>query len=322
MMTCRSFIVLGAAAAVAAGCSSFDCSAGCAESKAKPRAGAYTTGKTKIKLGFAPYTYHKYGIDEILDFAQKLDVKYTGIKYPMVKKGVNTDKPDQVRSITDADIAAFKEKLAKAGVTASTVGPVYMETEDQCRAAFEFTKRMGIEVLIAVPYEFTDAARKHRVASRKLCEYASKCCKEFDIKYAIHNHGPDSPDYFPTGRSAYEMVKDLDPRMGLCLDIGHDFRFGYDPVDSIRRYADRLFDIHLKNVVPDVVDKATGKILKRNQAREFPRGDIDLVEIVKALNDIGYTGACEIEYERDFADNYPAMRENVGYFRGVMDSQR
>ena len=322
MMTCRSFIVLGAVAVAAAGYSSLDCSAGCGESKAKPRADVYTTGKTQIKLGFAPYTYHKYGVDEILDFAQKLDVKYMGIKYPMVKKGVNTDKPDQVRSITDAEIAAFKDKLAKAGVTASSVGPVYMETEDQCRAAFEFTKRMGIKVLIAVPFEFTDAARKHRVASRKLCEYASKCCKEFDIKYAIHNHGPDSPDYFPTGRSAYEMVKDLDPRMGLCLDIGHDFRFGYDPVDSIRRYADRLFDIHLKNVVPDVVDKATGKILKRNQAREFPRGKIDLVEIVKALDDIGYTGACEIEYERDFTDNYPAMRENVGYFRGVMDSQR
>ena len=322
MMTCRSFIALGVVAAVAAGCSSLNCPADCAASKAKPRANVYTTGKTQIKLGFAPYTYHKCDIDQILDFAQKLDVKYTGIKYHMVKKGVGTEKPEQVRSITDAEIAAFKDKLAKAGVTASSVGPVYMETEEQCRAAFEFTKRMGIKVLIAVPFEFTDAARKHRVASRRLCEYASKCCKEFDIKYAIHNHGPDSPDYFPTGRSAYEMVKDLDPRMGLCLDIGHDFRFGYDPVDSIRRYADRLWDIHLKNVIPDEVDKATGRILKRNQAREFPRGSIDLVEIVKALDSIGYTGACEIEYERDFADNYPAMRENVGYFRGIMDSQR
>ena len=42
----------------------------------------------------------------------------------------------------------------------------------------------------------------------------------------------------------------------------------------------------------------------------------------KALDDVGYAGACEIEYERDFTDNYPAMRENVGYFRGIMDSQR
>ena len=316
MLTRQTFVVLAATALAAAGCTTGSCGA------PRARNGAYTTGCVPFKLGFAPFTYKNYDIDQILDFAQKLDVKYTGIKYFMVKKGVKVDKPDEVRAITDAEIAAFKEKMAKAGVTASSVGPVYMETEDQCRAAFEFTKRMGLKVLVAVPYEFSDAQRKHRVASRMLCEYAAKCCREFDIRYAIHNHGPDSPDYFPTGRSAYEMVQDLDPRMGLCLDIGHDFRFGYDPVDSIRRYGDRLFDLHLKNVVPDEVDKATGKLLKRNQARPFPRGDIDLVAIARALKDIGYTGACEIEYERDFTDNLTAMAENVGYFRGIMDSLR
>ena len=316
MLTRQTFIVLAATALAAVGCTTGSCGA------PRVRNGAYTTGCVPFKLGFAPYTYKEYDIDQILDFAQKLDVKYTGIKYFMVKKGVKVDKPEEVRAITDAEIAAFKEKMAKAGVTASSVGPVYMETEDQCRAAFEFTKRMGLKVLVAVPYEFSDAKRKHRIASRKLCEYAAKCCAEFDIQYAIHNHGPDSPDYFPTGRSAYEMVQDLDPRMGLCLDIGHDFRFGYDPVDSIRRYGDRLFDLHLKNVVPDVVDKATGKLLKRNQARPFPRGDIDLVAIAQALKDIGYTGACEIEYERDFTDNLTAMAENIGYFRGIMDSLR
>ena len=304
MLTRQTFIALTATALAATGCISVASSGSCS-AKPRVRNGAYTTGCVPFKLGFAPYTYNKYEIDQILDFAQKLDVKYTGIKYFMVKKGVKVDKPDEVRAITDAEIAAFKEKMAKAGVTASSVGPVYMETEDQCRAAFEFTKRMGLKVLVAVPYEFSDAKRKHRVASRKLCEYAAKCCAEFDIKYAIHNHGPDSPDYFPTGRSAYEMVKDLDPRMGLCLDKGN-----------------RLFDLHLKNVVPDEVDKATGKLLKRNQARPFPRGDIDLVAIAQALKDIGYTGACEIEYERDFTDNLTAMAENVGYFRGIMDSLR
>ncbi|MBR4651738.1 MAG: sugar phosphate isomerase/epimerase [Kiritimatiellae bacterium] len=308
MITRRSFFATGALA-VAAGC----ISAKGAASKACPRADVYTTGKASFKLGFAPYTYNKYEIDQILDFARALDIKYTGIKYFMVKKGVGVEKPEEVRSITDAEIAAFKDKLAKAGVTASSVGPVYMETEEQCRAAFEFTKRMGLKVLVAVPYEFTDAKRKHRVASRKLCEYAAKCCKEFDILYAIHNHGPDSPDYFPTGRSAYEMVQDLDSRMGLCLDIGHDFRFGYDPVDSIRRYGDRLFDVHLKNVTD---------CTKKGRAMVFPRGKIDLVGIAKALQDIGYTGVCEIEYERDFTDNFAAMCENVGYFRGIMDSLR
>ena len=315
MLTRQTFIVLAATALAAAGCTTGSCGA------PRVRNGAYTTGCVPFKLGFAPYTYKNYDIDQILDFAQKLDVKYTGIKYFMVKKGVEVADPAQVRAITDAEIAAFKAKLAAAGVEASSVGPVYMDTEEQCRAAFEFTKRMGLDVLVAVPCEFEDGARKVRVASRKLAEYASKCCKEFDIKYAIHNHGPDSPKYFPTGESSYEMVKDLDPRMGLCLDIGHDFRFGHDPIDSVRRFADRLWDIHLKNVIPDEKD-ASGKIVKRNQARQFPRGAIDMVAFARALEEIGYAGACEIEYERDFTDNFAAMAENVGYFRGVMDSIR
>ncbi len=318
MFTRRSFFACSALA-LAAGCVSSDSSLA---AKACGRGEGYTTGAVGFKLGFAPYTYNKYTIDQILDFAKRLDVKYTGVKALMVKKGANPDHPETVDAITDAEIASFKAKLAEAGVTISTVGPVYMENEAQCLSAFKFTKRLGVKTLVAVPYEFSDAKRKHRVANRKLCEYASKLCQEFDINYAIHNHGPDSPDYFPTGKSAYDMVKDLDKRMGLCLDIGHDFRFGYDPVDSIRRYRDRLFDLHVKNVVPDVVDQATGKIRKRNQARPFPRGKIDMVEIVRALKEIGYTGACEIEYERDFTDNFAAMCENVGYFRGLMDSCR
>jgi len=282
-------------------------------SVAKPRAaGVYTTGKdVKFMLGFAPFTYHKYDdFDKILEFAKLHDVQCMGVKYFMVRKGVQVDKPDQVRAITDEEIAAFKEKVAKAGIKISSIGPVYMSTEEQCNCAFEFAKRLGVGIVIGVPFK---KEGKKRVANRDLCLYASKKCAETGIKYAIHNHGPDIPELFPTGRSAYEMVKDMDPRMGLCLDIGHDFRYGYDPVDSIRQYGDRLFDIHLKNV---------SDCTKKGRAMQFPRGKIDLVEIAKALKDIGYAGALEIEYERDFTNNVPGMAESIGYFRGVMDSLR
>lgn len=282
-------------------------------SKANPLPeGQYTTGKgVKFTLGFAPFTYHKYDdFDKILEFAKLHDVQCTGVKYFMVRKGVKVDDTAQVRSITDKEIADFKKKVSKAGIKISSIGPVYMNTKDQCDCAFEFAKRLGVGVVVGVPFKMEG---KKRVSSRELCEYASKKCAETGIKYAIHNHGPDMPELFPTGRSAYEMVKDMDPGMGLCLDIGHDFRYGYNPVDSIRRYGDRLFDIHLKNVTD---------CTKKGRAAPFPRGRIDLVEIAKALKDIGYAGALEIEYERDFTNNVPAMSENIGYFRGVMDSLR
>ena len=284
-----------------------------AESVAQPRPdGVYTTGKDiKFMLGIAPFTYHKYNdFEKILEFAKLHELQCTGVKYFMVRKGVSVENTAQVRSITDAEIAAFKDKAAKAGVKISSIGPVYMSTKDQCDCAFEFAKRLGVGIVVAVPFKMDG---KTRVENRELCLYASKKCAETGIKYAIHNHGPDIPHLFPTGRSAYEMIKDMDPGMGLCLDIGHDFRAGYDPVDSIRRYGDRLWDVHLKNV---------SDCTKKGHAMPFPRGKIDMIGIAKALKEIGYSGALEIEYERDYTNNVPGMAESVGYFRGVMDSLR
>ncbi len=304
----KMMTVLAAAAALA-GCATISSNA---ESVAKPRAeGVYTTGcGVKFMLGAAPFTYHKYDTDKMLDLIKKHDLQCTGIKYFMVRKGVDVNKTDQVRAITDAEIVAFKEKMAKAGIKISSIGPVYMNTTDQCDCAFEFAQRMGVGIVVAVPVKMDG---KKRVENRELCEYASKKCAETGIKYAIHNHGPDMPELFPTGRSSYEMVKDMDPGMGLCLDIGHDFRAGFDPVESIRLYGDRLFDVHLKNV---------SDCTKAGRAQQFPRGKIDMVEIAKALKDVGYAGALEIEYERDFDDNVVGMAESIGYFRGVMDSLR
>jgi sugar phosphate isomerase/epimerase len=298
------------AAVALAGCTTV-CST--TESVAQPRPeGVYTTGKDiQFKLGIAPYTYHKYDdFDQILEFAKLHELQCTGIKYFMVRKGVKVDNTAEVRAITDAEIAACKEKAANAGVKISSIGPVYMSTEDQCDCAFEFAQRMGVDVVVAVPFKMVG---KKRVENRELCLYASKKCAETGIKYAIHNHGPDMPELFPTGRSAYDMIKDMDRGMGLCLDIGHDFRAGYDPVDSIRNYGDRLWDVHLKNV---------SDCTKKGRAMQFPRGKIDMVEIAKALKEIEYAGALEIEYERDFTNNVPGMAESVGYFRGVMDSLR
>lgn len=303
------FPLLLLSAAVLAGCTL----PGTGDSVAKPRAeGLYTTGSNvKYTLGIAPYTYHKYDeFDEILDFARLHDLKSVGIKYFMVRKGVNVNDLAAVRAITDEEIAACKKKAAEAGVRISSIGPVYMDKPEQCDVAFDFAKRMGVDIVVAVPFKMQG---KKRVENRELCLYASKKCAETGIKYAIHNHGPDMPELFPTGRSSYEMVKDMHPGMGLCLDIGHDFRNGYDPVDSIHRYGSRIWDVHLKNV---------SDCTKKGRAMPFPRGKIDLFEVAQALKDIGYAGALEIEYERDFTNNVPGMAESVGYFRGIMDALR
>ena len=295
MTTRRNFFATASLALAAAGCRS-------ASRECRLAAGC---GKVKFKFGMAGYTCNRLSVDETLDLMKRLDVKYLCIK--------NFHLPF---SATDAQIAEFKQKCADHGVTGYGLGPVYMDSRDMAKSTFEFAKRVGVKTVVGVPFEMKKVNGKNtRVESRSLCEYIDGLCKEFDIRYAIHNHGPDIPYLFPTGQTTWNMVKDMDPRMGLCLDVGHDFRAKADPADSIRRFHSRIFDMHVKNVKFDPV---------KNIARPMPRGDMDMWGIVKALVDVGYDNVCSLEYESfPPKGEKPGIKledvaESVGYFKGLM----
>ena len=294
MIDRRSFIGLGALALCATGSKALAAASCCAEKKCK---------KVPFKLGVAGFTYHKYNIDETLAFLEKLDVHYLCIK--------NFHLPFDS---TPAQIAEFKKKCADHGVTGYGVGPIYMASDEEAKKAFDYAAAIGVKTVVAVPTEQKEMEvdgkkKKVRFHSRARCEYLAGLCKEYDMRIAIHNHGPDIPYCFPTGESAFNMVKDLDPRMGLCLDIGHDFRAGQNPAESIRKYGSRIYDMHIKNVKFDA---------KKNIAVPMPRGDMDMWEIVKALVEVNYTGCCSLEYERDFKDNLAGVAESIGYFKGLI----
>ncbi len=293
MITRRGFFATSSLALAAAGCTSI-CKPGCS-----------CGGKVKFRFGMAGYTCHRLSLDETLTLMKRLDMRYLCIK----------DFHLSFKS-TDAQIAEFKQKCADHGVTGYGLGPVYMDSKDKAKETFEFARRVGVKVVVGVPYEMKEIdGKKVRVESRSLCECVSGLCKEYDIRYAIHNHGPDIPYLFPTGEKSWNMVKDLDPRMGLCLDIGHDFRAKANPADSIRRFHSRIYDMHVKNVLFDPV---------KNRAVPMPRGDMNLWEVVKTLAEVGYDGCCSLEYESfPPKGEKPGIKESdvaecVGYFKGLM----
>jgi len=296
MMNRRSFLGAGSLALLAAGCQT-------ASGTKCGTSGCSKKCKVPFKLGVAGFTYHKFNIDETLAFLEKLDVHYLCIK--------NFHLPFDS---TPAQIAEFKKKCADHGVTGYGVGPIYMASNEEAKKAFDYAAAIGVKTVVAVPteekeMEINGKKKKVRFHSRARCEYLEGLCKQYDMRIAIHNHGPDIPYCFPTGESAFNMVKDLDPRMGLCLDIGHDFRAGQNPADSIRKYGSRIYDMHIKNVKFDA---------KKNIAVPMPRGDMDMWEIVKALVEVNYTGCCSLEYERDFKDNLAGVAESIGYFKGLI----
>ena len=273
-----------------------------------------TTGqrewKMPFQLGLAGYTMHKKSLDETLEIMQSLDLHFLCVKDFHLKY-----------TATDAEIAAFKEKCAKYGVTGYGLGPLYTKDNAAVRAYFEFAKRFGTKVIVGVPYDPTDAKDSwgKRKGSRKQLEYIDTLVKEFDIKYAIHNHGPNSPEMFPDVEYGYNLIKDLDKRIGICMDVGWEFGCDRDPAETIRTYGDRIYDIHLKNFAVNV--KGAHKIGKNSFTTvPMPRGKLDYASIFKALSDVGYKGVCSFEYERDFTNNLGGLAESVGYARGICDA--
>ena len=252
-----------------------------------------------FRLAIAGYTFNKFKLDQTLEMVKKVDVHYLCIK----------DFHLPLKS-TDEEIAAFHAQCKSFDVTGYGVGPIYMGSEEEVNNAFAYAKRVGVKTVVGVPFKMVD---KKRVSSPELLQVVNRKVREYDMKYAIHNHGPDMPELFPTAESAIELIKDLDQRVGLCLDIGHQLRDGKDPVKAMLEFADRVHDIHIKNVTA-----AT----RQGRAIEMPRGAIDMPAFVRALHKVKYSGMCSLEFEKDMDNPIVGIAESIGYFRGLMDATR
>ncbi|MFD2933980.1 sugar phosphate isomerase/epimerase family protein [Spirosoma flavum] len=241
-----------------------------------------------FKLGMAGYSFVNFNLDQSLEMMRKTSVHYLCIK--------DFHLP---YASTAEQITAFHEKLKQSGVTGYAVGPIYMKTQQEIDNGFDYARRVGVNMIIGIP-------------NPEDLPYIDKKVKEFNIRYAIHNHGPDIK-LFPSATSVYSAVKELDPRIGLCFDMGHDKRYGDDPIADLEKYAKRIFDIHLKNVTA-----AT----KEGTTCELGRGVIDIPAFVTMLRKVKYDGCCSLEYEKDMKDPLAGIAESVGYFKGICDASK
>ncbi|GAB4025132.1 hypothetical protein GCM10028773_50100 [Spirosoma koreense] len=254
----------------------------------KPALGGTLANDDLFKLGMAGFSFVNFNLDQSLEMMKKTDVHYLCIK--------DFHLP---YTSTAEQISAFHEKLKNAGVTGYAVGPIYMKTKQEIDNGFDYAKRVGVSLIVGIP-------------NPEDLPYIDKKVKEYNMRYAIHNHGPDI-QLFPNAKSVYDALKDLDPRIGLCFDMGHDKRYGDDPVADLEKYAKRIFDIHLKNVTAGS---------KEGKTCELGRGVIDIPAFVAMLRKIKYDGSCSLEYEKDMKDPLAGIAESVGYFKGVCDATR
>jgi sugar phosphate isomerase/epimerase len=139
-------------------------------------------------------------------------------------------------------------------------------------------------------------------------DIVEKMAKEFNIRVAIHNHGPGDKRY-PSPMDVFRMVKDRDARLGICMDVGHTVRIGEDPIEVMKACASRLYDYHLKDV-----NEATAK----GGSAEVGKGVIDIVAVLKTLLDLKFQDHVALEYEANADAPMPGLIESYAFMRGVL----
>jgi sugar phosphate isomerase/epimerase len=232
----------------------------------------------------AGFTFTRFDVDKTIEMMKRIGV--TNLSLKEFHMPLNS---------TQEQINAVLSKFKAAGINVYTLGVIYMKTPESVDQAFSYAKMAGVNMIVGAP-------------NYDLLPQVEQKVKENDIRIAIHNHGPDNPLY-PNATDIWEHVKALDPRLGICIDIGHTTRDGQDPSVDIERYKDRIFDIHIKDV-----DKPS----KEGKTIEMGRGIIDIPKVVSTLRNINYTGKCSLEFEKDMNDPLAGIAESIGYFKGVM----
>lgn len=276
----RSFLQAGSAAAALTACGGLIAPARAAESD--------TAGRDSwrgLKVGIATYTFSKLPLDTTIQNIRRVGVAYASIKESHLPLKSTAEQRK-----------AVAQKFRDAGITLLSCGVVNMtDNEADIRNAFEYARDAGIPTIVCKP-------------TRQSLSLLDKLVQEFDIRLAIHNHGPEDK-VWPSPLDAWDAIQSFDKRIGVCIDVGHTARCGVDPADAIRKCASRLYDLHFKDI-----SAKEGK----SRPVEVGRGVLDTRKMLDALIAIKYPYHVGLEYEKDMNDPLAGVAESIGYVRGVL----
>jgi len=238
-----------------------------------------------IRLGIASYTFREFDQAHLIDFMKQLKTPYLNLK-------------DVHLPMTPADqVAAKAAEYRAAGFTLTAVGTVYFkeDTDEDVRAKFEYAKAAGVSLIVGAP-------------TREVLPRVEKFVKEYNIRVGIHNHGPEDK-VWPSPLTVLDAVKNMDHRIGCCIDVGHTMRTGTDVVSAIHKAGPRLFDIHMKDLAKSDVKESQVAV---------GDGLMPVPQIFKALIEMRYPGDVDLEYEVHGDDPMPGVVKSFAYMRGVL----
>jgi len=244
-----------------------------------------------IRLGLASYTFRNFTRAQMITFMKQLNISALNAK----------DVKDHLPTVAREEAAALRDYDA-AGIKLHAAGVIYFDKDDDAdmRVKFEYARRTGIGVIVAGDPTPQTLPRLERFA------------KEYDMRIAIHNHGPEDK-LWRSPVDVLNAVKDMDPRLGCCIDVGHTVRAGTDVVDAIRQVGPRLFNVHMKDLT---------KFDDKESQVAVGEGRMPVRRIFETLLATNYAGFVDLEYEVHADDPMPGVIASSSYMQGVLAGMR
>lgn len=246
----------------------------------------------KWDVAVLAYTFRNNTFFEAVDKAHMLGINYIG-GYPGQTiggglQGVMQYNMDEVTKNTILDY------LASRNVKLVDFGVINPETEEEWNNLFQFARDMEIENIVSEP-------------DPDHLELISKLCEDYQIKVAIHNHAAPSRYWNP--ETLMNLLEGKSEMIGVCADVGHWVRSGLDPVESLQKVQERLFELHFKDVAraekgaPDVV---------------WGTGVSGIKDMLDELLKQDFSGVLAIEYESNPDDNMLEIEESLEYYHDAL----
>ena len=264
--------------------------AGLAEDELPAGNGPAAAAQGSIRLGVASYSLRQFPRDYAIQAVGELGTPYVNIK-----------SFHQPYESSPEELVAGRRAFESAGLQIVGGGTITLQQDDDddIRGYFEYARLSGMPLMVIAP-------------TAQTLPRIERFVKEYDIEVAVHVHGP-TDTHFPGPQDVLPVIEDMDPRVGVCVDVGHTARTGIDLVEVLDMCGDRALDIHMKDL-RDLTSRASQCIVGE--------GKIPVPAIFRQLEKMSYAGYVNLEYEIDADDPLPGMKQSFAYMRGVIAGMR
>lgn len=265
-------------------------STGCAQDNTKTKA-----EKQGWHLSMQSYTFHLFTVTEALSKTEELGIRFIEI-YPGQKLGSSFGDIVFGYDLSMKDQERLGVLAASKGVKIISSG-VWTAQREEWEHIFSFAKNMGMEFISAEP-------------AREDWDIVEELAKKYNIKVAVHNHPSENSYWKP--EILISSIGGKDGLLGACVDVGHYKRMGLDPIPSMQQLDGKIIALHFKDIARQGEAQSLEDVV-------WGQGILDVKGMLKELKRQNFKGYFTIEYEADWENNLPQIKQSIDYFNQVTE---